>query len=134
MWKLIILSVFALGLSACEKGNSDSSSDELIGRYKGSFSRTAMDTVQVELYFKADGTFEGTGGPSYYPAICSGSYEQNGNGLKVNDTCTWTANFDWTLIFDGTYTVSFSNGGNSVTISRINRSARDEYLLDRISR
>ncbi len=119
--------------SACEKSNTSEESFELYGRYRGTFTRSGMDTALVNIFFKNDATFDGTSDQLQYPAICSGSFARNGNSLVVDDTCTWTANFDWSLIFDGNYNISFASE-TSVRIWRTNGAITDEYLLSRISR
>jgi hypothetical protein len=120
-------------ITACQKSNNNGTTNELSGRYNGTFHRSGMDTVAVNFLFKTDKTFEASGGRLYYPALCSGTFQQTGNSLAVNDTCTWTANFDWTLIFAGDYTINFT-GPSSVRIRRSNGSITDEYLLNRFSR
>lgn len=128
------LLVFVLMVTACEKNTTaDSKAEKLNGRYTGTFNRSGMDTVEVILYFDEDNTFKGTGGRLNYPALCNGSYEQSGNNLTVNNGCTWTANFDWTLIFDGNFTINFTSE-NSVRIWRTNGVITDEYLLSRFTR
>lgn len=125
-----------LFLTACEKDSSDGDTNgvnELLGRYTGTFSRTGMDSTIVNLYFREDGTFEGSGETSYYPAICSGTFERDGGSLQVNDTCSWTANFDWTLIFDGNFSISLGEN-QTARIWRTNGAVTDEYLLRRFSR
>jgi hypothetical protein len=126
---------FVLVLSACKKNNNNDSqmTHELSGRYTGTFNRTGMDTTNISFFFNEDKSYEGTGGTQNYPAICGGNFQQTGNRLVVNDTCAWTANFDWTLIFDGSYEISFP-GENTVRIWRTNGATTDEYLLRRISR
>lgn len=135
MRQVLCLLGIALVLCACDKAsnNDDSADTEIYGRYKGTFNRSGMDTVQVEFFFKEDKTYEGSGGQLNYPAICRGTYLQTGNMLTVNDICAWTANFDWTLIFDGNYSVS-SIGANSVRIWRTSGAVTDEYLLNKITR
>jgi hypothetical protein len=122
-------------LGACEKdsNNNDNGINELMGRYSGTFTRTGMDTANVDFFFKDNNTFEGSSDTDKYPAICSGSFEINSSSIFVNDTCTWTANFDWTLIFDGTYSISFGEN-NAVRIWRNNGAVMDEYRLVRYSR
>jgi len=132
MKQLLTLLLFASFLFACKKSN-DNNPGELHGRYRGTFNRTGMDTAEVSIYFKEGNSFEGTGGPLNYPAICGGHFQQTGNNLSMDDTCTWTANFDWTLIFDGNYNINFT-GENSVRIWRTNGAVTDEYLLNRITR
>jgi hypothetical protein len=118
---------------SCQKENGEIDGQELSGRFKGTFNRSSStETAQVNITFKSDMTYEGTGGPSNYPAICGGTFQRNGNKLAVKDTCAWTANFDWSLIFDGNYSVEFT-GENTVRIWRTLRNLTDEYRLTRIS-
>jgi hypothetical protein len=133
MKQLVAALLIASLLFSCKKNESDNPVYELLGRYRGTFNRTGVDTSQVSIYFKDNHTFEGTGGPVNYPAVCSGSFLQNGNSLAVNDTCAWTANFDWSLIFDGNYNLSFTSE-NAVRIWRSNGTLTDEYILNRITR
>ena len=124
----------ALLLSACRKESRENNNEgELRGRYTGTFARTGMDTARVEFLFRDDNTFEGSSDHTNYPAICSGSFDETAVSLEVNDTCTWTANFDWTLIFDGNYSISYGEN-NSVRIWRSNGNSTDEYLLVRYTR
>ncbi len=123
-------------ITACEKdGNSDIDTgvNELIGRYTGTFVRTGLDTAIVNIFFKEDGTFEGSSNAVHYPAICRGTFERDGLTLLVNDTCAWTANFDWTLIFDGNYSISLGEN-NTARIWRTTGTVTDEYLLTRYTR
>jgi hypothetical protein len=130
---LMLIVLLTIGYS-CKKEADSSINFELVGRYRGTFNRsTSPDTTQVTLYFRSDMRFEGTGGPNNFPAICGGTFQRNNNSLVVNDTCTWTANFDWTLIFDGSYNIQFTDE-NSVRLWRTNGSVTDEYLLNRFTR
>ena len=134
MRQLLALFLFVLVVSACKKNDDDSPAYELSGRFRGTFNRSGNpDTAQVSFNFKPDMSFDGTGGASYYPAICAGSFQRNNNTLVVNDSCAWTANFDWSLIFDGNYNINFTSE-NSVRIWRTNGAVTDEYLLNRIIR
>jgi hypothetical protein len=128
----MLLTVGFIGF-ACQKHDSDTIDGDIFGRYTGTFSRTGMDTVPVNFIFKTDNTYEGSSGRFQYPAICGGSFQHDDLSLVVNDSCTWTANFDWTLIFDGNYNIAFNNE-NSVRIWRTNGTVTDEYILTRFSR
>ncbi|MEI9912919.1 MAG: hypothetical protein WDO71_26730 [Bacteroidota bacterium] len=46
--------------SACEKSTTSEESFELYGRYRGTFTRSGMDTALVNIFFKNDATFDGT--------------------------------------------------------------------------
>jgi hypothetical protein len=131
---LSMVLICSLVLVACNKNNDSTGTHELTGRFRGTFNRsTSPDTAQVSFNFKPDMTYEGTGGPSYYPSICSGTFQRSNNTLVINDSCAWTANFDWTLIFDGTYNINFTSE-NKVRIWRTTGAFTDEYLLNRIVR
>lgn len=135
MKRVVLLLGIAITFFACQKENDDNDAVEptIYGRYTGTFHRTGMDTAEIELSLLSDNRFEGSSSKVTYPAICSGDFTFDGNTLSVNDTCTWAANFDWTLIFDGTYNVSF-NGENSLRIWRTNGTFTDEYQLSRFVR
>ncbi|MEI9909733.1 MAG: hypothetical protein WDO71_08680 [Bacteroidota bacterium] len=130
MRQIFCLLLITLVISSCEKNNTDDNTpgNSIYGRYTGTFYRTGMDTAEVQVALLSDNRFEGSSEQSFYPAICSGDFTFANDYLSVNDTCTWTANFDWTLIFDGNYNVSFT-GNNTVRIWRTSGAVTDEYLL-----
>jgi hypothetical protein len=131
----LILTLLIVGLIgfSCQKNTSDTTNGDIFGRYTGTFHRSGMDTVQVNFVFKTDNTFEGSSERFQYPAICAGSFQHADMTVAVNDSCTWTANFDWTLIFDGNYNIAFTDE-NSIRIWRTNGTVTDEYILNRFSR
>lgn len=136
MRHIISLLAVVLIFVACEKekNNDTTPVNDFYGRYAGTFYRTGgPDTAEVNILFRNDNTFEGSSSSTRYPAICSGNFQYDGSVLTVNDTCAWTADFDWTLIFDGIYNISFT-GENSVRIWRTNGTITDEYLLNRFTR
>ncbi|HEX2628716.1 MAG TPA: hypothetical protein VHM26_06890, partial [Chitinophagaceae bacterium] len=97
----------------------------------GTFTRTGMDTASVNILF--DGTnFSGSSDRVNYPAICHGSFDLNDNLIRFNDSCAWTANFDWSLILSGQYNISYNDRG--VRIWKTNGTVTDEYLLNRVVR
>jgi hypothetical protein len=124
MKQVLLIITLAITLFSCEK--SESTNHSLSGRYMGIFSRTGMDTSQVSLYFDQD-RFEGFSSVPHYPAICSGTFDLSSNTVEFTDTCTWTANFDWSLILSGTYNISFIDG--TVRIWKNSGAVTDEYLL-----
>ncbi|HET9430897.1 MAG TPA: hypothetical protein VFO70_06960 [Chitinophagaceae bacterium] len=120
---LVILILLSL-LYSCEK--SEAVSHSLSGNYVGIFSRSGMDTSQVTLFFDQN-RFEGKSNRQHYPAVCRGSFELDDNHILFTDSCSWTANFDWSLILSGMYNINFSDG--TVRIWKINGAVTDEYLL-----
>lgn len=127
-----------IGLAACEKERIDtdeprvasaSAERELYGRYLGTFSRNGMTEAQVSILFRNDGTFEGTSDNPRYPVICSGTFSHSGTTLVVNNNCKSQNVPDPTLLFDGTYSVTFKSDFE-VTITR----GQDVYNLARMQR
>jgi hypothetical protein len=124
-----IMTAAAITLTACDK--SDSTSFSLNGRYMGTFSRSGMDTVGVSILFD-ENNFDGSSERVNYPAICHGSFDLNDNLIRFNDSCAWTANFDWSLILSGQYNISYNDG--NVRIWKTNGAVTDEYLLRQVTR
>jgi hypothetical protein len=128
-----IVPILALSLIflACQKDN-DPESVEFEGLYSGTFSRTGMDTSNVTIEF-LNNTYNGRSDREKYPAICRGSYEADENSIVFRDSCTWTADFDWSLILNGTYSLSLQSD-NNIRIWKTNGTVTDEYLLRRVVR
>ena len=123
---LVPILAFTLILVACQKDN-----DEVIGNfdglYSGTFQRTGMDTTDVSIEFFQN-TFRGESSRDKYPAICRGSFDLDNNSINLVDSCTWTADFDWSLILNGSYNISFRQD-NTLRIWRSNGTVTDEYIL-----
>ncbi len=126
--KKIIIAALALSVFwACSKPGSESIT--LDGRYIGYFQRTGMDSVWVSLLFTGN-KFEGNSERAQYPAICAGSFSIEGNKITFTDSCAWTANFDWSLVLNGTYTIEVLPE-QKLRIWRSNGNMVDEYWLYR---
>ncbi len=115
-------------LIACDKDESVTTSESfnLEGRYLGTFHRTGMDTAEVTILLR-DSHFEGSSDTPKYPAICGGSFNVQGSMINFTDSCSWTADFDWSLILSGTFNLQINDG--TVKIWRTNGAITDEYLL-----
>lgn len=137
MKRLILAFGFLLSLAACEKDDNGNNDNEIpdgqlpIGLYKGTFSRSGGDVVDVSISF-FENKFEGQSTRQKYPAICGGSYGRDNSSITFTDSCVWTADFDWTLILDGRY--NLTENGADIRIWRTNGLQTDEYLLRRMSR
>jgi len=130
-WIICILFVAVLG-SACSKNNDNNTPGDFSGAYVGTFSRTGMDTANVRLNI-GNGIFSGQSDRVKYPAICHGSYSQGDNTITFVDSCTWTADFDWSLILNGTYNISYPDN-TLIRIWRTSGAITDEYLLRKLTR
>jgi hypothetical protein len=132
MKKLWLMPLSIVLLMSCEKDDDSGKQQNLLtGIYKGTFSRSGMDTVDVSLTV-FENRFEGQGGSTYYPAICRGSFSGNDHTITFQDSCAWPANFDWSLILNGRY--EFSGDDKQVRIWKTNGGITDEYILTRMTR
>jgi len=114
LWAALLLFV----LAGCNKADG---SKEFEAHYTGTFVR--MDGTplndpivsNVTLNF-TNNTFSGTSNVHNYPALCSGTFTISQTRIIVNNTCFFTANFDWTYIFKGEY--NYEQKGNQLRIWR----------------
>lgn len=112
--------------------SSDNSSDKILeGDFSGTFQRAnstdQFATSEVSLTFE-NGTFEGFSDINEYPAICNGTFEVDETEVIFENTCAFTADFDWTYILDGTFEYTFSD--DELRISRkYNSTSSDTYIL-----
>ena len=132
MKRMITCLIVLFVLFACKK-NDDNDKAAILpeGMYIGTFHRTGMDTSVVTLTLDGN-KYNGFSDYKLYPAICHGSYEYYDNTIRFTDSCSWTANFDWTLILNGPYTLTRNN--NELRFSRTNANITDEYVLRKAPR
>jgi hypothetical protein len=105
-------------LTGCDKSKENK---EFTARYNGTFIRT--DDMQlgdpiisnVTLSFTKN-TFRGSSDTRSYPAICSGTFTISQSKISVSNSCFFTADFDGTLIFTGSY--EYEQMGNRLRIWR----------------
>ena len=103
------------------------------GIYKGTFQRSGLvnKISDVTLKFSSD-SFEGQSQYIHYPDICKGAYSA-GNGTAVfKNSCFYTAEFDWSYILSGKFTIL--NLGDSIIMTRSYNEPRliyDTYKLRR---
>ena len=134
---LLLASAVILFFSSCEKSrdnsdDSDSVNHTLLGRYVGTFNRSGMDTAPVSIFFKDRGRYEGSSSRQKYPAICRGSFLAHETSITFSDSCTWTADFDWTLILNGTYNITYKDDDH-IRIYRTNGTITDEYIVAKVN-
>lgn len=131
MRSLYLMSVVLLVLFAgCDKETMTAIPN---GKYIGTFIRTTPDArfAPSKVTLTIDNNkFSGTSETPRYPAICSGSLKVDGNKLTVNNDCMFTADFDWSYIFQGDYTIELS--GNQLKITRsYPNSVYDQYVFEK---
>jgi hypothetical protein len=115
--KMAIL-LLGLGMAGCEKSTTEANR-QLTGEYAGTFERIQgagqKESATVTLTFTGD-TFTGVSSKPKFPAICNGSYTAVNNEMQFTNACVWTADFDWSLILNNTYSIRKS--ADSLEIKR----------------
>ena len=104
---VLLVSLTAL-LIGCKKDNDSVLPD---GVYKGIYYRTTPwnDTSVVTLTISGN-QYSGSSDSTRYPAICKGTFRIDNGKIKFENSCAWTADFDWTLILGGEYQYKNNNG------------------------
>jgi hypothetical protein len=97
------------------------------GLYIGVFQRSGYDTSMVTMTFK-DNYWSGASTKSKYPALCQGTYKISSNLITFSNTCTWTAEFDSSLILSGSFHMNVK--GNVIQFFRISPYL-DRYVLEK---
>lgn len=101
------------------------------GTYTGSFYRSSpsatYEASDVSITFRKN-RFEGSSSVAKYPAICSGSYIVQEQEIEFVNECLWTAEFDWSYILFGKFTLTFE--GDQMLLSRsYGEGGSDIYIL-----
>ena len=131
MKRIFLLLVILLTLAACEKEQNSALLAD--GIYKGTFIRSSPNVryapSKVTLTL-ANNTFTGSSDTNNYPAICTGTFTVVGNMINTTNSCFFTADFDWTFIFNGEF--DYEVEGNKLTLSKsFPGSVYDRYILEK---
>ena len=103
--------ILLLATSSCEEKSDHKTIIE--GTYSGTFTNwnndPAANTVilngQTTVTF-SNNTYTSSGNDNKIPAGGSGTFKIEENFVNFVDRNVWTANFDWNLILNGSYTYS----------------------------
>ena len=128
MRSLVYFFVFMFLASCTDNENTPT----LAGEYSATFYRT-RDNIKVlqapvTLSFKG-GAFSGGGSDPQAPAVCHGKYSQTDDEINFFNECFFTANFDWTLILSGKFTINKKDDGLLLS-KEISDGNGDYYLID----
>ena len=103
----------------------------LQGEYSGIYFRSSPNAryqaAQVNVVFE-ESTFNGSSSISRYPAICRGAYTISGNTIDFINVCVWTADFDWSYILAGEFSLSVEDD-EIVMVRNMGNSTFDTYRL-----
>lgn len=100
--------------------------------YTGTFLRIIPDADAVESPVTlqlSNGFFTGQADSLHYPAICEGTYTVEGSQITFSNGCLWTADFDWSFILSGTFTVE-ENPNETLLIQELSNGEYNIYRLD----
>ena len=120
-------------LISCEDKdiNINKNTNLTLGTYKGQFIRSNPNSKfapsNITLTFTCD-KFSGESDKEKYPAICNGTYKITGQEIEFFDACAWTADFDWTYILNGKFTLT--TDGRKVEMRRSQNGQSDSYKLE----
>lgn len=121
------LLIFLLSLTSLISCNKDEVTNYNIeGNYTGIFKR-GENSSNVILQLQ-NNEFSGSSTEGYvkFPAICKGTYIIENKEIIFENTCIWTAEFDWSLILSGNWNYSYKN--NRLTLKN---SIGDIYILNK---
>ncbi|SRR5258705_9249845 len=131
MRQLFIISALAMLTASCKKTRVDNGSIIKNGTYTGTFQRQVSGNGIISNVTITFTSVDWSGQSQYtkYPALCRGTYKINGTDqITFEDSCPWTAEFDWTFILSGDYKLIVN--GNSIQISKdYNNAFKDVYKL-----
>jgi hypothetical protein len=122
----------AIAVFSCKKSNNSCAPLIPDGTYKGTFQREtatggSSSTVSITV---SGNNWTGKSETPEYPALCAGSFKLSGKSIDFQNACIWTADFDWSLILNGSY--NFFIKGRELKIWRdYNGANRDVYQLMR---
>jgi len=131
-----LLSVlFLLSLSGLSCKKTGTVSRSLAGTYTGTFERLDSTgrgaTSNVTLSF-TDSNWTGKSQFSRYPALCRGTYQLIGqDSIHFQNSCAWTADFDWSLILYDLYRLQITDTSLIITKNH-SRNGQDIYKLTKL--
>lgn len=121
---LILLTSILIFIGCNSNEPNGTLTQNISGNYIGVFERNGLSSnVQLNLN---NGTFIGTSSIPRFPALCNGTYFTFNDIITFENNCTWTADFDWTLILSGEW--NFNNSSNILILTKSNG---DKYTLTR---
>jgi len=119
-----------VALTSCEKtipveaGIPDGT---YFGTYNRQFVWADSDTANITITFSGN-QWSGSSNIEKYPALCNGIYSIIGDSINFENTCEWTADFDWSLILSGKYILIRS--GDTIEFINDHRSATSDTYVD----
>ncbi|MGB0524461.1 MAG: hypothetical protein ACPGJS_15930 [Flammeovirgaceae bacterium] len=127
MTRFFLAVLLVIGLISCNE--QDISPNALDGIYTGTFSVIQGNDTQstsVELEFE-HGTFHGTSAQKNHPAIGTGAFRLDSDGIEFTNASFWTGDFDWNLILNGDYQIKID--GQHIELTKTFNQTTYRYYL-----
>jgi hypothetical protein len=127
---LILTAVLFVG---CKKDKVASATTNLDGSYVGEFAYSASGAtiyappISGRLTINMSVNKYTATSPINFPASAAGHFTINNNQIAYTDSTVHTANFDWGLILNGTYT--YSTKGDSLFLTKKSSFSTYAYKL-----
>ena len=119
--RIVLYMIVVLSIISCNKDDENIDTN-IQGNYNGIFERNG-NSSNVELTFN-NGNWAGESDIVKFPALCSGTYAISGNKIAFENSCFWTAEFDWSLILSDDWNYNLNE--NSLILTKTNG---DKYTL-----
>ena len=127
---IALVLILILTATSCEEHEHEGTKLE-DGMYTGTFNRSSPtgDYITANITITLDnGSFSGTSNVNHYPAIYNGTFAITEDKINFEDDCVWTADFDWTLILDGTFDI-ISEGDEIILSRSYEGDMHDQYRI-----
>ncbi|MBB6108433.1 hypothetical protein [Mucilaginibacter lappiensis] len=112
----ILLSA-TLSFTACTKDKATAPPQKLDGTYTGAFTSSSTDATNATAKVVISGkTYQATLNTAF-GVSSKGSYATGNNQIAFTDSTVHTANFDWGLLLNGTYT-STTKGDSLILVKK----------------
>jgi hypothetical protein len=124
-YKLSFLITLTLIFFSCNKAPK---LPDLDGSYAGSYTRgdsTTAIILNIQNY-----SFEGSSEAAHFPSICHGTVGWDEYTIQFSDECSWTADFDWSLILSGSYMYAYSS--TKLTFWRGKGDYYERYTIEKL--
>jgi hypothetical protein len=130
---LFIILTMTILFESCRKTDTGNVPIIKNGTYTGTFQRQVSGNgiiSNVTIIFSS-ANWSGESQYTKYPALCRGTYKINAaQQITFENSCFWTAEFDWTLILSGDYKL-IADGNNIEIFKDYNGVFKDVYKLVR---
>jgi hypothetical protein len=129
LWAIVGLVLTAWSCNPTENVDPTSMQGQFTGTFERMVDGQSLGVASIGLLLEGN-SFSGSGGPNRYPVICNGTFTVSENRIIFENACFFTADFDWSLILNGSWQVN--QQGGELILRRSADTLVDVYRLQRI--